>query len=73
MDSEVNHAITTRAENLLIIQIHRLATVQAKLTKSLALGWSFSEIKGAYMDLHNIANEIETIETQRLASIAALG
>lgn len=48
-------------ENRLIIQIHRLACVQQKLTKALVHGWIGSEVVGAYMDMRNIATQIELL------------
>ena len=54
-------AAIIRNESGLIIQIHRLACVQQKLTKSLVVGWSGSEMTGAHMDLRNIATQIERL------------
>lgn len=50
-----------RWEGGLIIQIDRLADVQKRLTKQLVVGRLPSEVAGAYMDLRNIANQIERL------------
>ena len=56
-----DHPDILRWEGKVIIQIDRLAHVLAKMTKQLHHGRVSSEIAGAYMDLRNIANEIEKI------------
>ncbi len=48
-------------EGRLIIQIARVANVNAKLMKQLVHGRTDSEIVSSYMDLRNIANQIESI------------
>ncbi len=48
-------------EGRLIIQIKRVADVNAKLMKQLVHGHIDSELVGSYMDLRNIATQLESI------------
>ena len=52
-------------EGTLIVQLHRLTGVVHTLTKQLTYGAINSEITGAYMDLRNIANQIEQIANEQ--------
>ncbi len=61
MTPEQQEAAVMRWEGGLIIQTARVADVQAKLMKQLVRGRMESELRGAYMDLRNIANAIEKL------------
>lgn len=50
-----------RAENRLILQLHRVADAQRRMTKALAVGWCDSELRGAAADLVAAGNEVERI------------
>lgn len=52
-------------EGRVIIQLHRLAGVNLKLTKQLANGAVDSELKAVSLDLHNIANCIEKLRKEK--------
>jgi hypothetical protein len=52
------------AENGLILQLHRVAMAQQRMTKALAVGWSDSEIRGASADLIAAGNEVERIRVR---------
>lgn len=49
------------AENRLILQLHRVAMAQQRMTKALAVGWTDSEIRGAAADLIAAGNAVEQI------------
>lgn len=51
-------------EGKLIRQLARLHEVQGKLIKQLVHGITDSEVAGAYMDLRNIANQVELLHKE---------
>jgi hypothetical protein len=62
MDDQAGREAAVYAwEGGLIIQVHRLAQVNAKLMNQLVRGRMDSEIVGAYADLRNIANRLERL------------
>ena len=61
MDAAALEQAVIRWEGGLIIQIHRLAQVNAKLMNQLVRGRMDSEIVGSYGDLRNIANQLERL------------
>lgn len=59
-------------EGGVIIQAHRVAQVQTKLLNQLLRGRMDSDIVACYMDLRNIANQLERLaeEGRKLETIA---